>query len=68
MKDKNRVKLKLPKIKLTLDEEKKYESIMNHKFRKPIDEIFNDESNDNEWAQEYYLIYNSHQMLYGNDA
>ncbi len=68
MKEQSRVKLKLPQIKFTLDKENKYESIVNYKFRKPMDEIFNDDIKENEWAQEYYLIYNSHEMLYRNDA
>ncbi len=68
MKDQSRVKLKLPQIKFTLDKEKNYESLINYKIKKPIDEIFNEDIIENEWAQEYYLIYNSHEMLYRNDA
>ncbi len=68
MKDQNLTKINLPQHKFTLASEKKFENNVNIKLRNSMKDIFVEDSNENEWAQEYYLIYNSHEMLYRNDA
>jgi hypothetical protein len=68
MRELNRTKLKSPQIIFTIASDKNYEAKVNYKSGIIMNDILSDESRDNEWAQEYYLIYNSHEMLYRNDA
>ncbi len=68
MKERNKNILSLPKIKFTLANDKNNEANRNLRFSNFNEDVLTDEMIENEWAQEYYLIYNSHEMLYRNDA
>ncbi|MEO8399809.1 MAG: hypothetical protein ABI550_08365 [Ignavibacteriaceae bacterium] len=57
----------VPEIKFTLEGDEEIENRSSNNFKVLKKEIANNSFEENEWAQEYYLIYNSYEMLYRNE-
>ncbi len=60
--------LSVSRLKVTLAIDKKITERVMGELNKNENHIFANNDKDNEWAQEYYLIYKSHEMLYRNEA